>query len=202
NGPGEDTRAPEHKQPNLAGQPRPRQRYDRLDLLLEREPRGVEYHRVGGGSERRHRPRGISAVPRLQHVNLAPQLGVPAPAPAPGPAALGQPAPRPLLGTRREKHLQGGIREHDRPDVPAVHHRSPLPAPCSPRLSSTASVIARYNAPESRCVHPRRRATREAVELLPEAAGPSIAMTRRVTVSPFPFPLSRCDASRQRTEGS
>src|SRR2546425_8300112 len=72
----------------------------------------------------------------------------------------------------------------------------------SPRLSSTASVIARYSAPESRCAHPRRRATREAVELLPEAAGPSIAMTRRVTVSPFPFPLSRCDASRQKTEGS
>src|SRR5256884_55290 len=92
NGPGDDTRAPEHKQPNLAGQPRPRQRYDRLDLLLEREPRGVEYHRVGGGSERRDRPRGIGAVPRLQHVGLAPQLGVPAPPPPPPPRP---PPPRP-----------------------------------------------------------------------------------------------------------
>src|SRR6266853_1067042 len=76
-GPGDDPRAPEHKQPNLAGQPRPRQRYDRLDLLLERDPRGVEYHRVGSGSERRHRTRGIGAVPRLQHFGLLPQLGVP-----------------------------------------------------------------------------------------------------------------------------
>src|SRR3989441_7962128 len=61
-------------------------------LFGSREPRGVEYHRVGGGSERRHRPRGIGAVPRLQHIGLAPQLGVPAPAPAPSPAALGQAA--------------------------------------------------------------------------------------------------------------
>src|SRR5438445_13061602 len=49
------SRTPEHKQPNLAGQPRPRQRYDRLDLLLEREPRGAGDHCVGGGSDRRSR---------------------------------------------------------------------------------------------------------------------------------------------------
>src|SRR2546422_4127887 len=83
--------------------------------------RGVEYHRVGGGSERRHRPRGIGAVPRLQHIGLAPQLGVPAPAPAPSPAALGQAAPCPLLGTRREKYLQRGIREHHRPEIGRAH---------------------------------------------------------------------------------
>src|SRR5882762_8573401 len=35
NGPGDDPRAPEHKQENLAGQARPRQRHDGLDLLLE-----------------------------------------------------------------------------------------------------------------------------------------------------------------------
>ena len=82
-------------------------------------------------------------------------------------------------------------------------HVSPFPFPLSrafspavsPRLSSTASVIARYSAPESRCAHPSRRATSAAVELLPDAAGPSIAMTRRLIDA-------RCDASLQRTEGS
>src|SRR3989441_7361985 len=47
----------------------------------------------------------------------------------------------------------------------------------SPRLSRAASVSARYSAPESRCAQPSRSATRPAVELLPDAAGPSIAMT-------------------------
>src|SRR5437879_12762277 len=56
-------------------------------------------------------------------------------------------------------------------------HWSPLPAPRSPRLSSAASVSARYSAPESRCAQPSCSATRPAVELLPDAAGPSMAMT-------------------------
>src|SRR3989441_8903262 len=47
----------------------------------------------------------------------------------------------------------------------------------SPRLSRAASVSARYSAPESRCAQPSRSATRPAVELLPDAAGPSMAMT-------------------------
>src|SRR5438094_920932 len=37
-------------------------------------------------------------------------------------AALGQTAAGPLVRRRREKHLEGGVREHHRPDVPPVHH--------------------------------------------------------------------------------
>src|SRR5207249_8187664 len=123
--PGSGTQAP-----NLAGQPRPRQRYDRLDLLLEREPRGVEDHRVGGGSERRYRPRGISAVPRLQHVGLAPQFGVPAPPPPPPPPPRPPPprpaAPRPPPRAPPGKNPQPGPPGHPPPPLPA---RPPPPPP-------------------------------------------------------------------------
>src|SRR2546425_8104851 len=120
-GPGAIPGAPEHKTANLAGQPLPRQRHDRLDLLLEREPRGVEHDGVGGGSEGRHRPGGIGAVPGRQYLGLPPQLR---PDPS-APSSLGQAASRPFLGARREEHLQRGIREHHRPDVPTVHYYSP-----------------------------------------------------------------------------
>src|SRR5207247_8937418 len=68
----------------------------------------------------------------------------------------------------------------------------PLPSPAgspspavSARLSSAASVIARYNAPESRCAHPRRRATAAAVEDFPAAAGPSHDIKRMLTFSDY-----------------
>src|SRR3989475_3529006 len=63
-------------------------------------------------------------------------------------------------------------------------HPAPFPPPSSPRLSSAARVIARYNAPESRCAHPSRSATSAPVDDLPDAAGPSIAMTRGATDPP------------------
>src|SRR5439155_23315176 len=136
-GPGANPGAPEHKRANLAGQPRARQRHDRLHLLLERESRGVEDHRVGGSLERRHRPGRIGAVPGREELGLPAQLGgvgraappsraAPGPPGAPSPPDLGQPAPRPLLRAGREKHLQRGVREHHRSDVPAIHHYAPL----------------------------------------------------------------------------
>jgi hypothetical protein len=42
-----------------------------------------------------------------------------------------------------------------------------------------AAVSPRYNDPESTCRNSRRSATHWAVEDLPEAAGPSMAMTVR-----------------------
>src|SRR5713101_4966148 len=56
-------------------------------------------------------------------------------------------------------------------------------------LSSAASVKARYSSPESPCAQPplappRARATAAAVVDLPEAAGPSIAMTRSTRRDP------------------
>src|ERR1051325_10157631 len=75
-------------------------------------------------------------------------------------------------------------RRTGRSSVRARIRCGPHPAPSSfppssfPRLSRAASVIARYRAPESRCAQPNRRATAAAVDDLPEAAGPSIAMTR------------------------
>src|SRR2546428_2725223 len=66
-------------------------------------------------------------------------------------------------------------------------HPSSFPFPPSLMLSIAASVKARYRAPESRCAHPppRARATAAAVVDLPEAAGPSIAMTRTTRRNPF-----------------
>src|SRR5439155_6468377 len=105
-GPGANPGAPEHKRANLAGQPRARQRHDRLHLLLERESRGVEDHRVGGSLERRHRPGRIGAVPGREELGLPAQLGgvgraappsraAPRPPRAPPPPHPRQPAPPP-----------------------------------------------------------------------------------------------------------
>src|SRR5262245_63456144 len=44
-------------------------------------------------------------------------------------------------------------------------------------LWTAAAVAARYNAPESTCRKPSTDATHWAVDDLPDAAGPSIAMT-------------------------
>src|SRR5262245_26306123 len=62
--------------------------------------------------------------------------------------------------------------------IRCADHPSPFPCPPSPKWSTATSVSARYNAPESRCDQPSLRATRDAVDDFPEAAGPSIAMTR------------------------
>src|SRR3989442_1969421 len=50
--------------------------------------------------------------------------------------------------------------------------------------------MAGYGAPESRCAQPSRRATAAAVEDFPDAAGPSMAMTRSVILPPSPCPDS------------
>src|SRR5208283_4784777 len=49
----------------------------------------------------------------------------------------------------------------------------------------TLRVIARYIAPVSTCKYPRRDATSFAVVLLPEAAGPSMAMMSCFKISEF-----------------
>src|SRR5439155_8553461 len=72
------------------------------------------------------------------------------------------------------------------PTIRWTFHPSPFPRPSSPRLSSAANVSARYNAPESRCAQPSRSATRAPVDDFPDAAGPSIAMTRTLPPSPSP----------------
>src|SRR5467141_345793 len=64
-----------------------------------------------------------------------------------------------------------------RPRIFWPDHPSPFSPPPSPMLSRAASVSARYSAPESRCAQPSCSATRPAVELLPDAAGPSMAMS-------------------------
>src|SRR3989441_10348768 len=80
-------------------------------------------------------------------------------------------------------------------------HPSSFPFPPSLMLSIAASVKARYSAPESRCAHPlpRARATAAAVVDLPEAAGPSIAMTRATGRDPFQVHEEPGVADRHRT---
>src|SRR2546427_5010670 len=66
---------------------------------------------------------------------------------------------------------------------------SHMPRPPSPRLGVAAGVTAANKPPGSKAAHPppppRARATAAAVVDLPEAAGPSIAMTRTTRRNPF-----------------
>src|SRR5216683_2559807 len=97
--------------------------------------------------------------------------------------------------------LSGFRQDTDRlpPPPPPLPPLPPPPPPPPAMLSSAASVKARYSAPESRCAHPRAPATAAAVEDLPEAAGPSIAMTRSTRRKPAQVREEAGVADRHRT---
>src|SRR4029077_14838610 len=104
--------APGLKEPrNLPREAFPRQRYDALGLLLERQVGGIEPNGVRRRPQGGQRSRGIGKIPRGEGLGLPGELGrVDAGAP------LGQPAPGPLLRARGEKHLHRGVGKHHRPD--------------------------------------------------------------------------------------
>src|SRR6266571_2116487 len=115
---------------NLPREALTRQRYHPRHLVLEREPRGVQQHRIRRRSERRDPPRRVRLIPGRERRRLPRQLlwlnaAPPAPSAPALPGPLGEPPPSPLRGAGGEEDLERRVRKNHGSDVAAVHHDPP-----------------------------------------------------------------------------
>src|SRR6266576_1149567 len=107
---------------NLPREPLPRQFNYVRHLRFQRQGRGIEQNRVRGRLEGCDPAVRVGGVPGGQRLAFAPyQLDVHRL------AALRQPAPGPLVRSRRQKDLQRGLGKHHRADISPVHNHPPAP---------------------------------------------------------------------------
>src|SRR5213075_2161599 len=104
---------------NLPREPLPRQFNYVRHLRFQRQGRGIEQNRVWGRLEGCDPAVRVGGVPGGQSLAFAPyQLDVHRL------AALRQPAPGPLVRSRRQKDLQRGLGKHHRADISPVHNHA------------------------------------------------------------------------------
>src|SRR5437899_4115278 len=127
---------------NLPREPLPRQFNYVHHLLFQRQGRRIQQNGVWGRLEGCDPAVRVGGVPGGQRLAFAPyQLDVHRL------AALRQPAPGPLVWSRRQKDLQRGLGKNHRADISPVHNHAPTTA----TRSTPPPPQARYPGPAHTC---------------------------------------------------